>query len=348
MIKAILAFVVRLLLRITVVGEFKSDGKRTVIIANHQSFLDGLVLGLMLPIKPVFVVNTEIASHPLIRMFLSLSDYLVVDPSNPMAIRTIIHLVESGRPVVIFPEGRITTTGSLMKIYKGSAFVAVKTEAALIPIIIEGTNFSHFSRMPIGHPRHWFPKITLTYCPQTRIEPLEGGTSRQRRIRAGEEMRILMQRCMFEARKENDLFGSFLDAISLYGASRKIVEDTKQIEYTYRQLLMMALALGRLTSRHVRESEAVGVLMPTAVATLALILGLSREKRIPAMLNFTAGVDGLQSACDGAQVKTIITSKEFVDKARLAPKLEALQNVHIIYLEELKEKLGLWDKVFIL
>ncbi|WP_298692686.1 bifunctional acyl-ACP--phospholipid O-acyltransferase/long-chain-fatty-acid--ACP ligase [uncultured Sulfuricurvum sp.] len=348
MIKAILRFLVRMAFRIRVVGQFTTEGDRTLIIANHQSFLDGLIVGLMLPIAPVFVVNTEIAKRPFARLFLSLADYLAVDPANPMAIKQIIRLVESGRPVVIFPEGRITTTGSLMKIYEGSAFVAVKTGATVVPIIIEGAIFSALSRMPQHHPHRWFPKITLTYCSPTRIELPEGGTSHQRRTRSGEAMRSLMQRCIFESRRPNDIFGAFLDAASAYGMSRAIIEDTKQIEYTYRQLLTMSLGLGRLVSRHSVSDEAIGVLMPTAVPTLALILGLSAMDRIPAMLNFTAGADGLQSACDAAKIQTIITSTAFVEQAKLTSKLEALRNVNILYLEEMKHEMTLWDKVWLM
>ncbi|WP_294871391.1 1-acyl-sn-glycerol-3-phosphate acyltransferase, partial [Sulfuricurvum sp. RIFCSPLOWO2_12_FULL_43_24] len=312
MIKAILYVIVRFLFRVKVVGEFQREENHTVIIANHQSFLDGLILGLFLPIQPVFVVNTEIAKRPLVRMFLSLSEYLVVDPSNPMAIKQIIRLVESGRAVVIFPEGRITTTGNLMKIYEGSAFVTLKTEATIHPVIIEGATFSTLSRMGSDHPTRWFPQITLTYCTPTRLRISEGGSGHERRTKSGEAMRTLLQKCLFESRRPNDLYGAFLDALSIYGSSRKIIEDTKQIEYTYRQLLAMTLGLGRLLSRHSVPSEAIGVLMPTAVPTLALILGLSAQGRTPAMLNFTAGVDGLQNACEGAQIKTIISSKAFV------------------------------------
>lgn len=348
MIKAILYVIVRLLFRVKVIGEFRREENHTVIIANHQSFLDGLILGLFLPVSPVFVVNTEIAKRPLVRMFLSLSEYLVIDPTNPMAIKQVIRLVESGRPVVIFPEGRITTTGSLMKIYEGSAFVTLKTEATIHPVIIEGATFSTLSRMGSDHPTRWFPRITLTYCTPTRLCIREGGSAHERRTRSGEAMRTLLQKCLFESRRPNDLYGAFLDAVSVYGASRQIIEDTKQIEYTYRQLLTMTLGMGRLISRHSVPGEAIGVLMPTAVPTLALILGLSAQGRIPAMLNFTAGVDGLQSACNGAKIQTIITSKAFVEQAKLEAKLSALGNVRILYLEDLKEEMRLSDKLWLM
>ncbi len=348
MIKFLLRIIVRILFRIRVVGKFERHEEHTIIIANHQSFLDGLILGLMLPIEPVFVINTEIARRPLIRAFLSLSDYLTVDPANPMAVKQIIRLVESGRPVVIFPEGRITTTGSLMKIYEGSAFVTVKTAAMIHPVIIEGATFSTLSRMHVDHPKRWFPRITLTYCTPTKLEVPDHLSAHDRRVKSGEAMRTLLQRCIYESRTPNTLFGAFIEAAADYGYSRPIVEDTKQIEYTYRQVLTMALGLGKLLTRHTAEKEAVGVLMPTAVPTLGLILGLNAFNRIPAMLNFTAGSDGLQSACTAALIKTIITSRAFVEQGKLEPKLEGLHDIKILYLEDLRPTMSIGDKLWLM
>jgi acyl-[acyl-carrier-protein]-phospholipid O-acyltransferase/long-chain-fatty-acid--[acyl-carrier-protein] ligase len=265
-----------------------------------------------------------------------------------MAIKQIIRLVESGRPVVIFPEGRITTTGSLMKIYEGSAFVTVKTEATIHPIIIEGATFSTLSRMHTDHPKRWFPQITLTYCTPTRLKISDGGSAHERRAKSGEAMRTLLQQCIFESRTPNTLFGAFIDAAEAYGYSHLIVEDTKQIEYTYRQVLTIALGLGRLLTPHTVLGEAVGVLMPTAVPTLGLILGLNAFGRTPAMLNFTAGVDGLQNACSAAKINTIITSKAFVIQGKLEAKLEGLNGINILYLEELRPQMRLIDKLWLM
>ncbi|AOO65852.1 bifunctional acyl-ACP--phospholipid O-acyltransferase/long-chain-fatty-acid--ACP ligase [Sulfurospirillum halorespirans] len=349
MIKTALRIILRFLFKIRVQGHFTANrAEPMLIIANHQSFLDGLILGVMLPVSPVFIINTQIAKNPFVRLCLLLTDHLTVDPSNPMAIKAVIRLVESGRPVVIFPEGRITTTGSLMKIYEGSAFVAVKANATVVPVMIQGATFSTLSRMPKTYPHRLFPQITLHYCTPTKLNVPHEGTSHQRRLLSGEAIRRLMQECSFDARPANDLFGTFLEAIETHGKNKAIVEDIKQIEYTYAQLLKMALGLGRLISPLTQKEEAVGVLMPTAVASLALVLGLSGMKRVPAMLNFTAGVDGLQSACIAAEIKTIVTSKAFVEQAKLAPKLEALHGVRIVYLEELKASMRLVDKLWLM
>ena len=62
------------------------------------------MLGLFLPLEPVFVVNTDIAKRAVFKPILALVDYLAVDPTNPLAMRRVVKLLESGRPVVIFPE----------------------------------------------------------------------------------------------------------------------------------------------------------------------------------------------------------------------------------------------------
>lgn len=347
-LKTILRFILTILFRIKVIGKYETYGDHTLIIANHQSFLDGLILGAFLPISPVFVINTDIAKRPLIRFLLSISDYRVIDPAHPMAIKELIRLVESGRPIVIFPEGRITTTGSLMKIYEGGAFVAAKTGATVCPIIIEGAHFSTLSRMPHEHPSRWFPRITLTYATPTRLTIPEGLSSHERHQKAGEAMRTLMQRSVYEARPRHDLFEAFLFAANAYGIKRRIVEDTQQIEYTYKDLLTMSLALGKLVSRHTLQGENVGIFMPTAVPTLGLLLGLLSFGRVPALLNFTAGSEGLKSACTAAKVQTIITSRAFIDQAKLADKLGALCHLRILYLEDLKKEFTFIDKLWLI
>jgi acyl-[acyl-carrier-protein]-phospholipid O-acyltransferase/long-chain-fatty-acid--[acyl-carrier-protein] ligase len=88
--------------------------------------------------------------------------------------------------------------------------------------------------------------------------------------------------------------------------------------------------------------------MPTAVPTLALVLGCGAFGRIPAMLNFTAGIDALKSSCAAACVNTIITSRAFIEQAKIENKLEALKALTIIYLEDLKPQFTLMDKLWLM
>lgn len=348
LVRPLLTFVCRLLFRITPPASPPERQERLLVVANHESFLDGLLLGLFLPMDPVFVVHTGVARNPFFRLLLSLVDYLAVDPTSPMAMKKVIRLLESGRPVVIFPEGRITTTGSLMKVYDGPAFVAAKTGATVLPVRLDGASRSYFSRVSGRYPKSLFPRIAITVLPTTKIAMPAAGSAKERRRRAGEAMRRLMQEMIFASRPQQTLFDALCDAAEIHGRSRRLVEDMKQIEYSYGDLLKMALALGRIVARITRPDERVGVLLPNLAPTLGLVFGLNAHRRVPAMLNYTAGVDGMQAACTAAELRVIVTSRAFVDQAKLGDKLAALQGVELHYLEDLRERITLTDKLWLM
>ncbi|QDF95236.1 bifunctional 2-acylglycerophosphoethanolamine acyltransferase/acyl-ACP synthetase [Azoarcus sp. DD4] len=349
LLKSLLRLILRPLYRVRVQGDPTPFGdSRLLIVANHESFLDGLLLGLFLPLDPVFVVHTGVTRRIGFRLALRLVDHLAVDPANPMAMKRVVRLLDGGRPVVIFPEGRITTTGSLMKVYDGPAFVAARTGATIVPVRVDGAARSYFSRVAGRHPRQLFPRITLSVLPATRIDMPQGETARVRRRRAGEAMRRLMQEMLFASRPQHTLFDALLDAAAIHGRGRRLVEDMKQVEYSYGDLLKMALMLGRIGTRLAAPGERIGVLLPNLAPTLGLLFGLNAFGRIPAMLNYTAGSDGLQAACSAACLRTVISSRAFVEQARLGDKLAALQGVEIVYLEDLRASIGLADKLWLM
>lgn len=345
--KALLRLIARLLFRTRTPAMPSEPTQRLLVVANHESFLDGLLIGVFLPLDPVFVVHTGVARHPLLRPMLSLVDYLAVDPTSPMAMKKVIRLVESGRPVVIFPEGRITTTGSLMKVYDGTAFVAARTGARVLPVRLDGATRSYFSRVSGRAPKRLFPRITLSVLPATHIAMASTGSARDRRRRAGEDMRRVMQEMLFSSRPQQTLWDALCDAAEIHGRSRGLIEDVRQIEHSYGELLKMSLGLGRAVANLTHADERVGIVLPNLAPTMALLFGLNALRRVPAMLNYTAGVDAMQSACSAATLKWLITSRAFVEQAKLGDKLSALQGVRVCYLEDLRTHLRLRDTLWL-
>src|SRR6476661_3541096 len=289
----IVAFTARCLLRLffraRCTGTLpKAD--RMLIICNHQSFVDGVVIGAFLPLSPTYLIHTTIANRWYFKLPLMFLRHKVVDTNNPLAIKALVAAVEEGHPVVIFPEGRITQTGSLMKIYDGPAFVAAKTGCTVVPLHIDGAIYSPFSRMKGDFPQKMFPRITLTIPPGVSIAMPEARTAKQRRRLASEEMRRALQNAEFQARQQTTLYEAFLDAVELQGKDREMLEDINAKPVTFGSMVKASLALGRIVTKLSTEGENVGVLMPNVNATVFLLLGMFAMRRTPAMLNFTSGV----------------------------------------------------------
>lgn len=348
MIKFILKFIVKTLYRVSInqfdFSEYKNHKK--IVISNHQSFLDGLMLGLFLPLDMVFVVHSEIAKQLKYKILLSLVNYYPIDPSNPMAMKQIVKLVNEGKTLVIFPEGRITVTGSLMKMFEGSAFIAAKTEATIIPVSLKGLTFSKLSRVNHLYPTKHFPKVTIFIHEPQGIYLPEGLSSKEQRKYATRKMKKIMQNIIFESEERTTLFQTLLDNVSLYGKNRKILEDKDLIEYSYKDILKRSVGVGQIVEKISDEEEIIGVLLPNVLTTVALIFGLNYKNRVPAMLNFTVGKDGIENACKVAGIKTIITSKAFIEMAKLDYVNDLEQKVY--FLEDLKNTLSSIDKIKIL
>jgi acyl-[acyl-carrier-protein]-phospholipid O-acyltransferase/long-chain-fatty-acid--[acyl-carrier-protein] ligase len=349
MLKRIFWVLLRIVLRIRVYGSApEKPPERLIVIANHQSLLDGIMIQCRLPFDLTWVVHTQIVARWSFRTFLKLVPHIVVDTSSPLAMKAIVHLIESGKPICIFPEGRMTVTGSLMKVYDGLAFLAFKTGSELLPICIDGATHSLFNRLKPPFPRKLRPRVSLTFFPPRRLETPQGRSGRERRRAASKQVRRLLEEIWFQAQRPATLFEAFLDAAALYGRGHTVLDDIRFQPQTYGQVLRGALALGRLASRLSGEGETVGVLMPNASPTMMLLFGLFAFRRIPAMLNYTSGVEGMQNGCRVARIRTVLTSRAFLERAKLTEKVAQLQEVRIVHLEDLRPQFGLGDKLWLL
>jgi acyl-[acyl-carrier-protein]-phospholipid O-acyltransferase/long-chain-fatty-acid--[acyl-carrier-protein] ligase len=348
-VKAVVAALLRLAYRVEIRGieNYKAAGDRALVVPNHTSFLDAAILGALLPGRPIFAVNTFIARRVWVRPFLRLVNAFPVDPTNPLAMKALVRAVEAGNKCVIFPEGRITVTGALMKIYEGPGMVADRADAPLVPVRIDGAQYSPFSRLKGKVRLRLFPKITVSVLPPRRIavDPKLKGRARRRAI--GRRLYDVMTEVVFETSlRRETLFEALCDARAINGARAAILEDIERQPLTYRRLIAGSFALGSALRRQTAEGERVGVMLPNATAAAAAFFALQAEGRVPAMLNFTTGAQALGSACRTAELRIVISSRRFVELARLHELVAALEpHVRFVYLEDVRRNLSLLDRL---
>ena len=349
MFKFILRGLLRILYRVDVKGQehLKQLSARTVVIANHTSFLDALLFYAFLPVPATFAINTYLARSRVGRIAAHFCDLFPLDPSNPLSIRSLIRRVEQGGCVVIFPEGRITVTGALMKIYNGPGLVAERTQANILPIRIDGAQYTPFSRLRGRVRLRWFPKITLNVQAPRQLQIDEKLRGRKRREQAGRLLTDLMTEMVFETTNKNlTLVERLLDARRIHGGKHIVAEDINRTPLNYNMLITKSVVLGKQLAKRSNKNEAIGVLLPGTLATVATFWGLQFYGRVPAMLNYTVGAQGMLSACATAKLQRMVTSRRFIQQAKLeAVATELEQTIELIYLEDVAATISRFDKL---
>ena len=347
-----LRWILQALFRVKVRGleNYQAGGERKMIIANHVSYLDAVVLAAFLPEVPTFAINTEIAKKWWVRPILLFVRVYAVDANNPMAIKSLTKLVRTGVPVVIFPEGRLTVTGGLMKIYQGPGLMAVRGEADIIPVQLDGVQHSYFSYLGNKVKRRLFPRISMTILPPVRLSPPEGNARAARAAVVARIYNIMSEMAFATAPTSQFLFEALLQARHEHGGSYPVMDDPGFAPLSYRKLIARSLAVAPRLVAGSRFGEAVGIMLPNSKAAVVALFGVQAACRVSALLNFSLGIKNMLSTCATSQVRFVWTSERFVREAKLQKLVEAMieAGIEIRYLESLKSQRSVGDAIRLL
>ena len=336
--KTFFRFLLRVLFRFRA---FNLDALKTpgpvLLIPDHLSWLDWLFLWVCLDEDWKFVTSSISAQTSWLHRKLMINHYtLPVDTNSPYAVKHMAEFLKGGGRLVLFAEGRLSRTGTLMKLFDGTGFLIFKTKAKVITAYLRGAGCLLYSPNPGW--KKCFPKVTVHFSATLAAPGLGDISTGRARALLTNWLRDQMVRQQFEVEMA---FGAQNVLSAVAETARKhpshvILEDATLQTLTYRKLMVGADVLAHALRGAVTGGERVGLLLPNVNATPVVILALWKLGKVPAMLNFSSGTPTMLACAELAGLKHIVTSRAFLERVRLNVDEFVIAGIRLVYLEDVR------------
>ena len=285
-----------------------------LLIANHVSYIDWLVLSAACPRPIRFVFNERYAKMPVPGWFLRLFSGIPVSSGSVREmIRKTSDVISSGEVVCIFPEGQLTRTGILNELKKGFSLIAAKAEAPVQPVYVDSLWGSIFSfernRYFWKRPLHFRYSLTVSFGELISHQKATPQVAREALLSLAAES--LDDRP--ELRTTLDV--ALVRALKKHSGATCLIEHSKQRRLFRRgQVLALCVALSSHWKRSLaNDSERIAVFLPSGSTPIYINLALLITGKIPVNLPFQhkPDLDSLSARLDELGINTIITSRAF-------------------------------------
>ena len=340
------------LYRVRVLGAGNVPAKgAALLVSNHVSFMDGFLVGWAARHRHVrFMIWRPYYDHWAVHELLRALRTVPVDLGGPKAMTAAIQAarreLEAGHVVCIFPEGAVTRTGNLLPFKRGMEKIAQGLDIPVIPVHLDRVWSSilsfaggQFFGKTLGR---WPYPVTVSFgapLSSENAKPPTAWAARQAVEELGSEAAEL-------TRKRGATLPARFVRLARRHWSKFAMADSTGRELTYGRALTAALLLAaevrRRTHSENHSQKMIGLLLPATVGGALANLGVSLAGKVPVNLNFTGGKEAMVYAAAQCEIRTVITSKVFLAKA----KLEAPEGA--VYLEDIMASLTKAQKVFAL
>lgn len=326
-------------------------GPRALIITNHSSYLDVLLISAFIDKKILLAIDEKLMQRPFIKFMTNLVDVKPMDAVSPFAVKEMSEELKKDQLCMILTEGFIEGGNTRMKIYEAPAMMAVKGDAPILPIRIDGAKHAIFSRV-LGTKAdfRWFPDISINILKPVSFEYDEQElTTREIREQSSSKLYDILSDMVFDSYDKNQpTFVAIARAMKMVGRFKPVMEDTARQPVKFMGVFLKSFVLGTLINRALPDDKYVGVMVPTSNTCALTVFGLHAYNKVPCMINFSSGPKQVISTCKTVGLKTVITAKKVVMLAKLEPLVEEIEaaGINVLYLEDLKSLLKFSDKLF--
>ncbi|MBA3543458.1 MAG: AMP-binding protein, partial [Chthoniobacterales bacterium] len=302
----------RMIYRVSAVGTERLPCGGFLLLPNHITFIDAIILLLACPRPIRFIIDQEYYENRFLHLVLSTVGCIPITARRAKdAMRLAAEKIREGEIVCLFPEGQLSRSGTLLRLRRGYEIIARQAEAPVVPVWLDqlwGSIFSFQGRRFFSKwPKHFpYPASVEFGSP---LSPNEADIATVR-----EELLKLGERCF----SRRPALRGHLGVAAVRGLARHpfrtaVIDGMDHSMLARGKLLGAAAAL----SRHLRQNfpeQRIGIVLPASkggvVANLAVVLA----GKVPVGLNFTSGRNALLRAQEIAGLETAISAAAFTKR----------------------------------
>src|SRR5437016_2379650 len=330
---------VRCFYRVTAFGTEDLPKGGFLLLPNHITWVDAIVLQLACPRPIRYIIDEEFYRKPLLHPFLRTVRCIPIDTRYPRsAIRAAAEQIAAGEIVCLFPEGQLTRSGTLLRLRRGYEVIARETKSPVVPAWLDqlwGSIFSFqggrfFTKLPKKIPY----RVTIAFGKPLSAETADMATVREELLKLGEfcyNRRPAMERHLAEECVRGLKRRPFATAV-IDGLDHSVLSRSK--------LLGTAAALSHFLRKEFRD-ERVAIVLPASKGSMLANLAVTLAGKIPVDLNFTIGRAANESCCKRANLRVAISATPFIERIKDFPWPETILKLDEL-LPRMKRQIVFW------
>lgn len=319
-----------------------------IYVIVHQSRIEPALMLSLLPEDTLHILDEVSAKSYWLEPWRELARTIAFNAEHVFVSRRLVRVLKGkGRLAVYFPDA-VEPDVKSFRLYRAVARIAMQADARIVPIFVGGARNLPFSLAPAETARRrWFQRLTVSVLDPLTVTEL---------VQRGGEQWTTASNALFDRVAEarlaatglsRGLFYAMRDSSDRVGASHPIVEDVISGSMSYRRLFIGARILGGRFEQKTAPGEAVGLLLPNANGVVLSLAALWSAGRTAAILNYTAGPANITAAIRTAVIRTVVSSRAFIEKAGLADAVEAVERggAKFLWLEDLQKSVSSLEKL---
>ncbi|MBZ9989244.1 AMP-binding protein [Mesorhizobium sp. BH1-1-5] len=318
-----------------------------IYVVSHQSRIEPALMLSLLPDDTLHILDEASARSPWLEPWRELARTIAFNAEHVFVSRRLVRVLKGkGRLAVYLPDN-VEPDVKSFRLFRAITRIAMQADARIVPIFVAGTRDLPVSLTPKEKaPRHWFPRLSVSV-----LEPMTVAELVARNPDMASNTNALFDRFaearLYGTNLDRGLFLAMRDAADRVGPSHPIIEDVISGSLSYRKLFIGARVLGRHFETVTAPGEAVGVLLPNANGVVLTFVGLISAGRVAAMINYTAGPASVTAAVRTAVIRTVISSRAFIEKAAIDDIVAAVEagGAKMLWLEDVRASVTSLDKV---